>query len=96
MTPLWIGDMEAAARDVLLGKVPRQTDFLCLGNDGKFYRPIIARNEHARCRLGGAFLEPSQSPSRKRSFADSRPDAPHRREKSGLVVRFIEPALNLG
>ncbi|MGF6720141.1 hypothetical protein ABIB77_007398, partial [Bradyrhizobium sp. i1.14.1] len=31
-----------------------------------------------------AFLEPPQSPSRKRTFADSRPDAPQHCEKSGL------------
>lgn len=48
MTPLWINDMETAAKDLLLGKVPTQTDFLCLGNDGKFYRPIIARNLNFR------------------------------------------------
>lgn len=66
MTPLWIGDMEAAARDVLLGKVPRQTDFLCLGNDGKFYRPIIARNENFRSKAKRCYV--AFIPSRDRRF----------------------------
>ena len=66
MTPLWINDLEAAARDVAFGKVPQQTDFLCLGNDDKFYRPIIARNVNFRSgakRCYVAFI-----PSRDRRF----------------------------
>jgi hypothetical protein len=66
MTPLWINDMEAAAKDVLLGKVPRQTDFLCLGNDGKFYRPIIARNENFRSKAKRCYV--AFIPSRDRRF----------------------------
>jgi hypothetical protein len=66
MTPLWINDMEAAAKDVLLGKVPRQTDFLCLGNDGKFYRPVIARNENFRSKAKRCYV--AFIPSRDRRF----------------------------
>jgi hypothetical protein len=66
MTPLWINDMEAAAKDVLLGKVPRQTDFLCLGNDGKFYRPIIARNENFKSKAKRCYV--AFIPSRDRRF----------------------------
>jgi TIR domain len=66
MTPLWIKDMEAAAKDVVLGKVPRQTDFLCLGNDGRFYRPIIARNENFRSKAKRCFV--AFIPSRDRRF----------------------------
>jgi hypothetical protein len=66
MTPLWINDLEAAARDVAVGKIPKQTDFLCLGNDNKFYRPIVARNVNFRSgarRCYVAFI-----PSRDRRF----------------------------
>lgn len=66
MTPLWINDMEAAARDVALGKIPKQTDFLCLGNDGKFYRPIIARNENFRSKAKRCYV--AFIPSRDRRF----------------------------
>ena len=66
MTPLWINDMETAAREIALGKVPTQTDFLCLGNDGKFYRPIIARNENFRSKAKRCFV--AFIPSRDRRF----------------------------
>lgn len=49
--PLWVNDIEAAAKEVARGNVPEQTDFLCFGNDGRYYRPLIARYEKFR---GGA------------------------------------------
>ncbi len=66
MTPLWIYDLEAAARDLAGGKVPRQTDFLCLGNDDKFYRPIIARTENFRSKAKKCYV--AFIPSRDRRF----------------------------
>jgi TIR domain len=66
MTPLWINDLEVAARDVALGIIPKQTDFLCLGNDGKFYRPIIARNEIFRNKAKRCYV--AFIPSRDRRF----------------------------
>jgi hypothetical protein len=66
MTPLWINDMEVAARDIALGIVPKQTDFLCLGNDSKFYRPIIARNEIFRSKGKRCYV--AFIPSRDRRF----------------------------
>jgi TIR domain-containing protein len=66
MTPLWINDMETAAKDVALGKVPKQTDFLCLGSDGKFYRPIIARNVNFRSKAKRCYV--AFIPSRDRRF----------------------------
>jgi hypothetical protein len=66
LAPLWIVDLENAIIQVAEGGVPHQTDFLCFGNDGKFYRPIIARNEiyksgNKKCYI--AFI-----PSRDRRF----------------------------
>ena len=66
MTPLWINDLEAAARDVALGKIPKQTDFLCLGNDDKFYRPVIARNVNFRSKAKRCYV--AFIPSRDRRF----------------------------
>jgi TIR domain len=45
MVPLWIEDLERAAKQVALGGLPAQTEFLCRATDDKFYRPIFARNE---------------------------------------------------
>lgn len=42
--PLWIYDIEMASREVARGKIPSQTEFVCLGLDGRFYRPIYVRN----------------------------------------------------
>lgn len=42
-----------------------------------------------------AFLESSQSPSRKRTFADSRPDAPQLREKCGLAGAIADWILRI-
>jgi hypothetical protein len=66
MTPIWINDLETAMKDVALGKIPKQTDFLCLGNDGKFYRPIIARNETFRSKAKRCYVV--FIPSRDRRF----------------------------
>ncbi|WP_234683513.1 toll/interleukin-1 receptor domain-containing protein [Bradyrhizobium monzae] len=66
MIPLWINDLEAAAREVGRGDVPRQTDFLCLGTDGRYYRPIIARYE--KFRSGAKKCYVAFIPSRDRRF----------------------------
>ncbi|MBY5896047.1 toll/interleukin-1 receptor domain-containing protein [Rhizobium ruizarguesonis] len=42
--PLWVDDLETASREVARGKIPTQTEFLCLGLDKQFYRPVFARN----------------------------------------------------
>jgi hypothetical protein len=66
MIPLWINDLEAAAQEVARGDVPRQTDFLCFGNDERYYRPIIARYE--RFRSGAKKCYVAFIPSRDRRF----------------------------
>jgi TIR domain len=66
MTPLWINDLEVAAKDVALGIIPKQTDFLCLGSDDKFYRPIIARNAIFRSKAKRCYV--AFIPSRDRRF----------------------------
>ena len=67
MTPLWINDLEAAVTEVARGGVPRQTDFLCFGNDSKFYRPIIARTEIFRSKAKKCYI--AFIPSRDRRFS---------------------------
>jgi hypothetical protein len=66
MFPLWVNDLEAAALDVARGDVPRQTDFLCFGNDEKYYRPIVARYE--KFRSGAKKCYVAFIPSRDRRF----------------------------
>jgi TIR domain len=67
MIPLWINDLETAVGEVALGGVPRQTDFLCFGSDGKFYRPIIARTENFRSNARKCYV--AFIPSRDRRFS---------------------------
>jgi len=45
IVPLWVRDLERAVADVVNGRLPTQTEFLCLGGDGKFYRPVMSRYE---------------------------------------------------
>lgn len=66
MIPLWINDLEAAAVDIGRGDVPRQTDFLCFGNDQKYYRPVIARYEAYRSGVKKCYV--AFIPSRDRRF----------------------------
>lgn len=65
--PLWLEDLERASKKVEEGLVPTQTDFLCLGKDGQFYRPIIARYE--KFRGGGKRCYVAFIPSRNRRFS---------------------------
>jgi hypothetical protein len=67
VAPLWVEDLEKASRRVEEGLVPIQTDFLCLGKDGQFYRPIIARYE--KYRGGGKKCYVGFIPSRNRRFS---------------------------
>jgi hypothetical protein len=43
--PLWIADLEAAALEMAKGRIPAQTDSLCIGVDNSFFRPLVARYE---------------------------------------------------
>jgi hypothetical protein len=67
--PLWIADVEGSAREVARGKVPPQTEFLCIASDGNFYRPIVARYEKYRSNAKKCFVV--FIPSRNRQFAVS-------------------------
>lgn len=66
MVPLWIEDLERAAKEVALGGVPEQTQFLCRATDGNFYRPIFARNEIFRSKAKRCYV--AFIPSRDRRF----------------------------
>ena len=43
--PLWFADLEAAALEMAKGRIPAQTDSICIAGDNSFFRPLVARYE---------------------------------------------------
>jgi len=67
--PPWIADLETAACSVADGKVPPQTETICLSAEGSFFRPIVARYEKYRSNAKKCYIV--FIPSRDRRFSSS-------------------------
>ncbi|WP_237478222.1 toll/interleukin-1 receptor domain-containing protein [Lichenibacterium dinghuense] len=64
--PMWVTDLERAISEVAAGGIPQQTDFLCIGNDRRFYRPIVGRYELFKSGMKRCYV--IFIPSRERRF----------------------------
>lgn len=64
---LWISDIEAATQEVAQGRIPPQTESLCVSKDGNFYRPIIIRYEKYRSEAKNCYIV--FIPARNRQFS---------------------------
>ena len=67
--PLWIADLEAAALEMAKGRIPAQTDSLCIAGDNSFFRPLVARYEKYQSNSKKCYVV--FIPARNRQFAVS-------------------------